>query len=126
LLAVVVGVVAHDALAEFLPAFLDVGIELVAVVPDGKLLVVIYGDVDFFGADGFVGGVVELGDVGMLEALLGGESLVGVEDEEALDHVECVIRGRGKDIPQPFLLGGWQLFEHSRGQWRVDRVNILL
>jgi hypothetical protein len=47
-------------LSKFLLAFVDISVELVAVLSDGELLVVIDRDVDLFWAHGLVFGVVEL------------------------------------------------------------------
>jgi hypothetical protein len=47
-------------LSKFLLAFVDISIELVAVLPDGELLVVIDRNVDFLGANRLIFRVVEL------------------------------------------------------------------
>ena len=78
-------------LSKFLLAFVDISVELVAVLPDGELLVVIDRDVDLLGADGLVLGVVELRHVGVAQGLLRGQPLVRVEMEQRLQEVERVI-----------------------------------
>ena len=59
-------------LSKFLLAFVDISVELVAVLSDGELLVVIDRDVDLLRAHGLVLGVVELRYVGVTQGLLRG------------------------------------------------------
>ena len=58
---------------------MDVSVQLVSVLADGKLLVVINRDVYLLSTGRLVLGVVELGHVGMSESLFGGKPLVRVE-----------------------------------------------
>lgn len=78
-------------LSKFLLAFVDISVELVAVLPDGELLVVVDRDVNFLGAHRLVLRVVELRDVGVSEGLLCGQTLVRVEMEQRLQEVEGVV-----------------------------------
>lgn len=87
-------------LSKFLLAFVDISIELVAVLPDGKLLVVIDRDVDFLGTHWLVLRVMELGNVGVSESLLCSQALMRVELEQRLQKVERVVRSCGKHISE--------------------------
>ncbi len=68
----VVGLVlGQNLLSEFLLTLVDIRIKLVTVFPDRKLLVIIDGDVDLFGAVWLLVRVVKLGNVGVLQGLFG-------------------------------------------------------
>ena len=106
LVVVVVGL--EDALSELLLSFMDVLVELVAVFADRELLVVVDGDVDSACANRLIFRVVELCHVRMAQSLLSSHASMRVELEEALEHVERVIRGRWEHVSQPARLSGRQ------------------
>lgn len=87
LLVVVVGVVAHDAFAQFLTPALNVRVQLVPVIPDRELLIVINWNVYRLRAIRLVRRVMELSHVRVLQTLVGSEPFAWIEDKEALDHV---------------------------------------
>lgn len=60
---------------------MDISVELVAVLPDGELLVVVDRNVDFLGAYRLIFWVVELRDIRMSQCLFCGQALVRVELE---------------------------------------------
>ena len=103
---VVVVVWLKNLLSEFFFAFVDISIELVSVFTNRELLVVINRNIDFLGTRRFIFGIVELWHIRMSECLFSGESLVGVEVEQALEEVECVVGSGGKHIAQTLGLGG--------------------
>ena len=103
---------------------MDVLVELVAVFADRELLVVVNGDVNSACADGLILGVVELCHVRMAQSLLGSHTSMRVELEEALEHVEGVIRSRREHVSQSARLSRRQRLEHSWRQGTVDSVDI--
>ena len=66
-------------LSKFLLAFVDISVELVAVLPDGELLVIIDRDVNLLWAHRLVLGVVELRYIWVTQGLFGGQAFVRVE-----------------------------------------------
>ena len=76
---VVVVVWLDNLLSQLLFAFVDVGVEFVAVLPNRKLLVVVDWDVNFPVAVGLVLRIVELGHIRVSQRLLCGQSLVWIE-----------------------------------------------
>ena len=71
--------------------FNNISIKGLAVLTDGKLFVVIHGDLDGFLADNLLFFVMEVLDVSVLEGLLGCISIVWVEDEEMLEEVKGLL-----------------------------------
>lgn len=66
---------------------MNIGIQLVPVFSDRKLLIIIYWYVDFLRADGLFVRVVELCDVGVLEAFLCCQTLIRIEVEQILQKI---------------------------------------
>ena len=74
----------QNLLPHLLLAFVDIRIELVAILLDGELLIIINGNEDLLGAYRLLFRVVELGHIRMLQGLLGRQPLVWVKLEQIL------------------------------------------
>ena len=111
-LRLVVVVRRHDLLADLLLSLVYVSIQLVPVFSDRELLVVVNRDVDSAGADWLVFWVVELGNVGVSQGLLGGQTLVRVEMEQVADQVDCFVWSTREHVTDAPLLGWRKRLEH--------------
>lgn len=105
----------EDALPELLLPSMDVGIQLVPVLPNRKLLVIIDGYVDAASADWLILRVMELSNVRVSKRLLSRQASIRIEVQEVAQQVEGVVGSRGEHVPQALGLGRWQRFEHC---WR--------
>ena len=74
----------QNLLPQLLLSFVDIRIELVAILSDWEFLVVINRNEDLFLAFGFILGVVELGHIWMLQGLLCSKPLTRIELEQIL------------------------------------------
>ena len=100
----------EDLLSELLLAFVDISIELVAVLSDGELLIVVNRDVDLLAAHWLVLRVVELGHIRVSQGLLCCQTLVRVKLKKALQKVQGIIRGCRENISQALGLSWRQRF----------------
>lgn len=112
-------------LPEFLLALVYVRVQLVPVLPDGELLVVVYGDVDLLGAIGLVLRVVELSYVGVLQGLVGCQALVRVKLQHVAQEVQGVVGGGGEHVSQALGLGRGQRFQHGVGEGTLDGFDVV-
>ena len=83
---------------------MGVVVDLHTVFSDGEFLVVVDGNLDGLLADGFVGVVVELRKVRMLEALLHVEPVVGVHQQQFVHQVQGVLGSSGEQLSEVRLL----------------------
>ena len=121
---VIVVVRLQDLLAQLLFTLVDIRVKLVSVLPDGELLVVIDRNVDLARADGLIVGIVELGNVGVAQSLLSGQSFIRVELKQILHEVKSIIASSREHISKSLVLGRWQRFKHSLCQVTVDSLNV--
>ena len=113
----VVGLVlGEDLLPEFLFALVDIRVKLVPVLADRKLLVVVDGNVDLLRAHWLLVWVVELSHVGVLQGLLGCQSLVRVKLKKVPKHVQGIIGGGGEHVAQLLWLRGRKTLQHRLGE----------
>ena len=77
----------QNLLPHLLLALVDIRVELVTVLLDGELLIIIDGNEDLLCAYGFLLGIVELGNVWMLQGLLSCQALIWVELKQTLKQV---------------------------------------
>lgn len=85
----VVGLVlGQDLPSKFLFALVDIRVELVPVLANGKLLIIVDWNVDLLRAHWLLVGVVELGHVGVLQGLLSSQAFVRVEVEQILQQIQ--------------------------------------
>lgn len=103
---------------------MDIRVKLISVFSNRELLVIVNGDVDLTRADGFIFGVVELSDVWVLEGLLGSQSFVWVELEEALEKVNCIITSCGEHVSETLALCWRKRLKHGLCKWTVDSINV--
>ena len=69
---------------------MDIRIELVTILLDGKLLVVINWNENFLRAHRFLLGIMELLDVWMLQSLLSGETFIWIELEQVFQKIKGI------------------------------------
>lgn len=112
IVVVVVVVGLEDALSEFLLPPVDIVVEFVAVLSDREFLVVINGNVDAARTNRLVFRVVELGNVGVSQGLLSGQSSIRVKLKEVTEKIDGVVTGGWEHISQASCLRRWQRFEH--------------
>jgi hypothetical protein len=72
-------------------AFDDIGIKGLPILSNGKLLVIIHGNLDGLLADNLLFFIMEVFDVPVLESLLCCVSIVGIEDEEVFEEVKRLL-----------------------------------
>lgn len=116
----------QDLLTHLFASLVDVRVEFVAILLDGKLLVVVNRNENLLRAVRLVVRVVELSHVRVLQGLLSGQSLAWVELEKALQQVQSVVTGRREHVSQLLSLGRRQRLKHGLRKRAVDRVNVLL
>ena len=114
----------QDALPQFLLPPVDVGVKLVAVLADRKLLVVVDRDVNAARTHRLILRIVELGDVGMTKGLFSCQTSIWVELQKVTQQVESVVRSRGKHISKALGLGWRQRFQHRGRQRTVYSLDI--
>lgn len=116
----------QDLLTHLFASLVDVGVELVAILLNGKLLVVINRNENLLRAVRLVIRVVELRHVRVLQGLLRRQPLTRVELQKALQQIQSIVTSRREHVPQLFRFSRRQRLKHSLCQRAVDRVNILL
>jgi len=91
----------------FLLLLYDIGIKLGAILRNRILMVIINRDLDDLVALGLVSGVVELGHEWVGEGFIGCDTLVGIELEQLLQHVESIGGGSREHVSKgPWARGG--------------------
>ncbi len=85
--------------------FGDVVVDRVSVFFDREAGVVVHSDGDDVRAEDFFFGGGELLDVLVLQSFFGGETAVGIEDEELLKEVQGEVAGTGEEAAKALLLG---------------------
>jgi len=104
----------------------DIFIELTTVLFNSTLLVIINGDLDLVIADVLFLRVVEGTDIGVLESVLSGITLVGVEGKEVLKDVDGLGRSSGIELLVGTLGDGREGIEHCESEGALDGLEIFI
>lgn len=91
-------------------------VQRLAVCVDWEFSIIIYTNDNLLLANGFLGQVVELSEVRVLEALFGGKTLVGVELQTAVQQVDRLCRSHRIKVFEIF----WFRVSHRRASARTS------
>ena len=113
IVVVVVLVRLQSLFAQFLLALVDVAVQLVPVLSNRELLIVVNRNHNLTRAHWLIISVVELGNVGVSESLLGRQSLIRVKLQQRLQHIQSLIGSSWENVSQTAHLRRRQTFQHS-------------
>jgi len=125
-LLVVSLVLCQNLLTHLLFPLVNIRIQFVSVLLDGELLIIVDRNHNLLGTNWLFLGVVELGNIWMLQCLLSSQPFIWVELQQILQKIQCFLRRRRKHVSELLRLRWWQAFQHCLCQRAIDRLDVFL
>lgn len=115
----------YELLPLLLLSLVDVVVERISVLLDGKFLVIVHRDFDYVPADGFILRTDEVFHIGVHKRLLHGQPVPRVEYEQFLDEIDALFPAVLKELMEPPFLGHVYRVQDAPAQLRFDSLDVL-